>query len=133
VLQSSLALAAIEIVLGSRLEDCAVIFLSLVDLLKLSKAQESAQVVGVGHVAFAALPADKIVLPRVAHQQPLDVRIERASCPPGQSTCLDGEALLLCLDRRYARDQLRLSGRKLLVTLVGAILLHHAKCAGICM
>ena len=130
--------SAVEAVLGGGLEGRAVIFGRLVDLLQFPQAQKPqaqkpAQVVGIGHVAFAAIPTDEEVLPRVAHQRAVDVGVERAGCPSGQLARLHGEALLLCIDRRDPGNQLRFSRGKLLVALVGAVGGHHAESRGICM
>ena len=109
------------------------IFGRLVDLLQFPQAQKPAQVVGIGHVAFAAIPTDEEVLPRVAHQHLIDIGIDRAGCPSGQLARLHSEALLLRVDRRDSGNQLRFSRGKLLVALVGAVRGHHAEGRGICM
>lgn len=108
LLQGYLAIPAVEVVLGGGLEHRSGVLSRLVDFLKLPKAQQSAQIVGIGHVVFAAVSADEKVSSSVADQHPIHVGLERAGCPAGQFTHLHGETLLTGLVRGDAGDQFRL-------------------------
>lgn len=133
LLESHLLFAQGQVALGSCLEDSPSVIRGVVDFLKVPESKESAKVVGVGLVALVRVAAQKLVLSRIANEDLLDVGIQSAGRPAGERRGLQSKPLCVRFDRGDSRNQLCFGRREFLVALKGAVPVHHAEGAGVCM